>query len=65
MCPARKCLKTIKMTFIEKNEIKTIGRKFPAILNNFFCNIVETLNIEQNEHAKDELDQTLTALKKY
>ena len=53
------------MTFIEKNEIKTIGRKFPAILNNFFCNIVETLNIEQNEHAKDELDQTLTTLKKY
>ena len=53
------------MTFIEKYEIKTIGRKFPAILNTYFCNIVETLNVEQNEHAKDELDQTLNALKKY
>lgn len=41
--------KNSKITLAEKDEIVTDDSKIADTFNTLFCNIVETLNIEQNE----------------
>ena len=41
--------KNSKITLAEKDEIVTDDSKIADTFNALFCNIVETLNIEQNE----------------
>ena len=46
--------KNSKITLAEKDEIVTDDSKIADTFNTLFCNIVETLNIEQNEFIISE-----------
>lgn len=46
--------KNSRITLAEKDEIVTDDSKIADTFNTLFCNIVETLNIEQNEFIISE-----------
>ena len=58
-----------KITLVDNKKIITNDKEIAKVLNDFFSNIIKTLNIPKNDHTdsivKDVRDPTLKAILKY